>query len=76
MNTRLVYDGTYYIVYNSDYELAYSVYVYKKGVYIVENAYYVNTLSELKEKLLIIDPLNADLIIAREEIKRKMEGTL
>ncbi len=71
---RVVYDGDYYIIYNTEYEIPYSLYAYKKGVYIVDSSYHAKDLIELKKILEKIDPLNAELICAKEALQLRLDG--
>lgn len=71
---RVVHDGDYYIIFNPEYEVPYSMYTYLKGVYIVDSSYYAKDLIELKEILEKIDPLNAELICAKEALQLRLDG--
>jgi len=74
MLPRVVYSGEYSVIYNFTYDTCYSVYTYKRGVAIVDRSYFISTIEELLELLKTIDPINAELIVSRERIVRKMNG--
>ena len=75
MKKRIVHDGNYYVIYNFDPGIEYSVYVYFPGVCIVQSSFYAKNIEELRTLLLRIDPDHAELILAREGLQRKLEGT-